>query len=547
MSPETGVYTVGKSFSVTVALNTEGKSVNAADGRLTFNPRELQVVQISRSSSIFNLWTEEPSFSNAAGTISFGGGSPSGYKGGSGSILSITFRALGAGTPKVTFQSGSVLAADGLGTNILTAMNGASFTIAAEADSPAPEYIPPANTPQAPKVVSNTHPDQEKWFKEKNAELSWDVPGGVTAVRTLLDTNPGTVPTVVYEGGISSKSLSDLPEGTSYFHVQFKNADGWGRITHYKLNIDTESPKDFSVNEATDSEGRKKLEFKLTDVSPVRFYKIQIDGGDPIEYTDGKEEKSYVLPPLTPGYHTISVEAFDSAGNTAIASISLTIEAFEKPLFTEFPSRVNTGVVPAFKGTTKPNATVFIEARNVNTGSDLLPTANGSSDPYTVLADDNGNFIFIPDKPFERGVYTLSATAQDNLGRMSEKSDELRFVVDEPGYIVLGNRLVSFLSMLIPLVALVLLLTFGTWYLWYSLSRWKRKVKKETYEAEEVLKREFQVLITNMHKNVDALREAKKGKFTKQEAELIEQLEVDVRHALSKVGKEIEDIEETVT
>jgi hypothetical protein len=90
LSPSTGIYTAGKSFTISVALNTDGKSVNAADGKLTFNPKELQVVSVSRASSIFNLWTEEPSFSNTQGTIAFGGGSPTGYKGTSGAILNIT-------------------------------------------------------------------------------------------------------------------------------------------------------------------------------------------------------------------------------------------------------------------------------------------------------------------------------------------------------------------------------------------------------------------------------------------------------------------------
>jgi hypothetical protein len=122
LNPATGVYTVGNVFSDAVLVQTNGASVNASDGQITFNPKELQVVQVNRNNSIFNLWTEEPSFSNSAGTISFSGGSPTGYKGASGNIATITFKSLTAGTPKVNFKSGSILAADGLGTNILTGM-----------------------------------------------------------------------------------------------------------------------------------------------------------------------------------------------------------------------------------------------------------------------------------------------------------------------------------------------------------------------------------------------------------------------------------------
>ena len=150
VNPGTGVYSVGNVFTVSVLVNTDGSSVNAADWQLSFNPKELQVVNASRGGSIFNLWTEEPSFSNSAGTVSFGGGSPSGYKGSGGNVMSVTFKTLAAGTPKINFKSGSILAADGLGTNILTGMSGGTYTVSAQVSNPEPEYIAPANTPKAP-------------------------------------------------------------------------------------------------------------------------------------------------------------------------------------------------------------------------------------------------------------------------------------------------------------------------------------------------------------------------------------------------------------
>ena len=96
---------------------------------------ELSVVSVSKG-SIFNLWTSEPSFSNSAGTVSFGGGSPAGYTGSAGTVMTIRFKALSAGKTNVRFKSGSVLAADGLGTNVLSSMGSAAFTIAAN-DVPA--------------------------------------------------------------------------------------------------------------------------------------------------------------------------------------------------------------------------------------------------------------------------------------------------------------------------------------------------------------------------------------------------------------------------
>lgn len=550
VNPSTGVYTAGSAFSVSVLLNTEGKSVNAADGQLTFNPRELQVVSATRNGSIFNLWTEEPTFSNTAGAISFGGGSPAGYKGTNGTIMYVTFRPLAAGTPKVTFKGGSVLAADGLGTNVLTSMSGGTYTVAAKGDAPAPEYIPPANTPQAVKISSNTHPDESVWYREKNAQFSWTVPKGVTAVRMTLDDTSGTVPTKVYDEPITSKSIEDLPEGISYFHLQLKNADGWGRISQYKISVDSESPKDFKVSIESEGENNptKVLIFSADDVSPLLEYKIQIDGKDPIIFKDTEGLKKYSLDALLPGYHTISVEVSDSAGNTAVASNSVTIDAFEKPVFTEFPTRINTEVIPALKGTTRPNALVTIEVMRISDNT-LLSNTDGDveSNPYKVMSNTQGEFTFIPDNSFEQGVYTISATARDEFGSVSEKSDPIKIIVEVPGYIAFGSIMINFLSVLIPIIALILVLIFGSWYLWHRLVLWKRTVRKETLEAEERLSLEFGEIVTNLHSSVAELKDSRKGKLTKAETALIDQIEEDLKDAQIKIGKEIEDIEHVLS
>ena len=154
-SPNTGVYTAGGTFSTRVVINTSGAAINAAEGSLTFDTQKLSIVSISKG-SIFNLWTVEPTFSNTSGTVTFGGGSPSGYSGSAGTVLTITFRAKTAGTAKVNFRDGSVLAADGKGTNVLTSMSGGTYTIAAAdvvAEPEVIEYVAPANTPGLPIIT----------------------------------------------------------------------------------------------------------------------------------------------------------------------------------------------------------------------------------------------------------------------------------------------------------------------------------------------------------------------------------------------------------
>ncbi len=130
IAPASGTYKVGDSFSVLFDLDTGGKVINVASAKLNFDKSRLAIKDIGYSRSLLTLWTEEPKFSNSAGTISFSGGLPNpGYNGSSGAVLRVTFIAKAPGTAPVLFSSGSMLANDGTGTNILENLDGAIFNI----------------------------------------------------------------------------------------------------------------------------------------------------------------------------------------------------------------------------------------------------------------------------------------------------------------------------------------------------------------------------------------------------------------------------------
>lgn len=543
LSPGTGVYTAGNTFSVSVSVNTAGEPINAAEGKLSFNPSELSVVGLTKG-SIFTLWAVEPSFSNSAGTVSFGGGSPSGYTGSNGTVLTITFRAKNAGTTKVNFANGSVLAADGKGTNVLTSMGNGTYTITAANVAPEPEvieYVAPANTPAAPVVRSTTHPDPTAWYTEKNAKLSWSLPSGVTGVRTLLDQNSGSIPTKVYDSPIDQITIDDLSEGVSYFHIQFRNSEGWGRVTHYRLAVDTQNPSAFTLSLLADadlSNPTQELAYTATDAtSPVRRFLIVIDGAEPVEFIDEKDTGRIVLPSLQPGYHMISVEAFDAAGNSIIDTISFTTLAFDRPQFTEYPSELNEGVIPVIKGQTRPSSTVTVTVSHLG----------AEPETYEINSDETGQFIFIPGSAFSRGVYELVAVATDARGAQSEPSEIIRIAVQEPGYIQVGSLIVSILSVFIPLLALLLLLIVAVWYIVYRLRRLRRRVAVESDEAAAMLEAEFGKLGELLSAERDALITSRKTrKLTKAEEHLFSSMEEAFSSAKRRVSKEISDVEALV-
>jgi Cohesin domain len=541
VSPGTGVYKTGATFTVTVFVNTAGVPVNAADGTLSYNPRELSVVSVSRASSIFNLWTTEPTFSNTAGTVTFSGGVPTGYTGAAGNVLSVTFRSLTSGAARVSLTGASVLAADGRGTNVLTGMSGGTYTLSAVESQPAPEviveFVPPANTPNAPVITSTTHPDQAGWSKETTAILNWSVPAGVTAVRTGLDKSPVAIPTKVYDSPIKTLTLSDLDEGVSYLHVQFRNEDGWGKVAHYKLSVDSKKPESFTISlpEGADvSNPNQILNLVVTDsTSPVTKFKVQLDGAEPYEHTASSTNPTLPLTNLTPGYHTVVVEAFDAAGNSLIASYSFTITSFEKPLITEFPATLNAGVIPVIKGTTKPNATV----------SGTLTDGVGTEVSIDGVADGSGLFTIIPPESLKTGRYTLFVTAKDVSGGQSEPSDTVTIVVSEPGYVAVGSFLISFFSILIPLIALVVLTWITFLYALRSMGRMKAKVIVESEEAAMMLATEFRHLDQVLAEQEAVLVASHKTKkLTKAEEEMFAELKATIAEAKRRVGKEVDDV-----
>lgn len=542
LSPSTGVYSSNSTFTAKVIVNTQGQSVNAAEGTISFNPKELSVVSVNRTSSIFNLWVTEPTFSNSAGTINFSGGLPSGFSGQTGNIMTVTFKAAGAGTARVNFKNGSVLANDGKGTNILTTMNGGTYTIQANAVAPEPEiieYVAPANTPSAPSVNSNTHNDPAKWYANKQAVLNWTLPAGVTGVRTLLNDNPTSVPTKVYDTPINSITLDELPEGISYFHVQFRNDEGWGRVTHYRIAVDTENPTKFTISNLDDSDNSNPnqiLKLEVEDkTSNVRKFLIKVDGAEQYEYIDETGSSTVTLPSLEPGYHSVVIEAFDEAGNNIVSTFSFTIAAFDKPTFTEYPSEINEKVIPVIKGLTRPEASVEVTISKI--GSE--------PNKYTIVSDTKGEFIFIPEGKFTNGVYELSAVATDKFGAQSDKSEVIRIAVQQPGYLRIGSYLVSILSVLIPLLLLTFVLVIGSWYMFIYARRFKRKVRVESVEALEILNQEFSSLRNVLLSQEMAMQAARKTKkLTKAEMEMLDILAEALNKSQIKVEKEIKDVTE---
>lgn len=136
---------VGQTMSVSILVGADnGEVLNAVATDLKYPTDKLSLTSLSKSGSIISLWAEEPNFSNATGIASLEGIIPNpGYMGQGGRVITATFRVLAPGEATLSFSNASVLANDGLGTDILRAAIPRTFTLTAASPKAPPAPVRP--------------------------------------------------------------------------------------------------------------------------------------------------------------------------------------------------------------------------------------------------------------------------------------------------------------------------------------------------------------------------------------------------------------------
>ncbi len=348
ISPNSGTYSSGQSFTVSVQTNPQGDSVNAVEAQLSFDNTKLSVVSVSKTGSVFSLWTTEPTFSNTNGTIDFGGGSPTPFSNTS-TLVTITFRVLDEGSANVSVSSASVLAADGLGTDVYSGPSNATFTLSGAStpvvdDTPTPTETPTVedeeddgpitfgDPPRAPEAGSTVFLDPEIWYDTKVGVFTWDIPFDVDEIALDISTSSEFTPVTTYNPPIEQISLNAdlLDDGEQYLTLQFKNQVGWGGILHRKIRVDTVPPERFTINvrAGNSSTAFPLLTFEANDsISGIDMYELSIAGGEPIEITPDQADVGYLLTDLEDGTYTVTVTAYDKAGNATESTTAVLITA----------------------------------------------------------------------------------------------------------------------------------------------------------------------------------------------------------------------------
>ncbi len=152
--PTATSYAVGDTVRVRVAVASDAQSINGVAATINFPTDILSLSSISKTGSIMTLWAQEPSFSNTTGTAKFEAVALNGFTGSNGTVVTLLFKAKKEGTATIEIPSGSVLANNGEGTNVLDARQSTKVTIGPARQSTA---TPPADAPVVPQTPVSTH------------------------------------------------------------------------------------------------------------------------------------------------------------------------------------------------------------------------------------------------------------------------------------------------------------------------------------------------------------------------------------------------------
>lgn len=343
LSPSSGTFVVGNTFTISVVLNTEGQSINAIETLLQFPSDKLQLVSPSTGISIISLWTNQPNFDNQKGTIALQGGIPNGINTSNGIVTTLTFRVKNVGSGLIKFLDNSkALLNDGLGTNALNRLQNGIYNF----------ILPP---PAGPIITSSTHPDQSKFYSNPNISLIWLPEDGIEkdGYSYILDNEPATTPDDISEGNRKSITYKNQADGIYYFHIKSLRQGSWGGTTHFAVNIDATPPAQFPIEILPFAQTSRKqplVKFNTTDVlSGLSHYELKIiavssrnPAGQPLFI---EVQSPYLLPELETGKYDLIVRAYDKSGNYKEVSKRLQITPVILRLISEEGVQIGGGII----------------------------------------------------------------------------------------------------------------------------------------------------------------------------------------------------------
>jgi gas vesicle protein len=566
--PDEGDLYTNQTFDISVKIKTVGdETLNAAQAKINFNKDKLEVVSTNKENSVFNFWLQDPTYSNENGTIEFIGGIAGGLSGASLQVIKISFKTKAEeGFADLNFikDESAIAANDGLGTNILNLVFGATFKITIP-PPPTPEkpvppppppppevqvpppviierpIIPAVKLPEAPEVQITLYPEEEKWYNKAAPFLAqWKLPEEIIDVNTAVTRSPvlaSALKAPKKGGGLfENKIFPPVSDGLNYLHVQFKSTKGWGEVASYKLAIDTMPPLTFDVTVkegATTDNPQPTFEFISGDhISGLDYYKITIPGKDPII----TNKTSYQLPLLGPGKYRVSVRAHDKAGNSSEAIAELNILPIAPPEIIFFSKDVFIGMESlAVKGKSLPNIKVLLYVKKL-TGETIFSSVSS--------ANEEGFWEAVLTPSLKKDTYYVEVVAQDQRGALSLPVKSTFIKVREKPVFAIGAFEIT-AKMLLGGTIGVLILGFlaGFLFFWAQAKAQRKRISNKIVIAERDVAAAFGVINQDLEKCLKAFEDKKVSKNEAAELELyLKRIEEKIKKAQKYISEGIEEI-----
>lgn len=226
--PTKSSFSVGDTLSVGVFVSTtdDNKAINALSGKIMYPTDKLSVVGISKTNSIINVWTIDP-VKETSDVRYEGIVLNPGWSGAKGRIITITFKAKAVGSATFSFLSASVLANDGLGTNILDTTGTATITIVKAV--PVVKAIPVKSVPVvvAPTPVMTITPVPDVVPVElPSKKFNISVSNSTTPITSYMITIDAGTPIPWTDDGTGIYTTPDLPSGDHTLTIGAIASDG---------------------------------------------------------------------------------------------------------------------------------------------------------------------------------------------------------------------------------------------------------------------------------------------------------------------------------
>lgn len=240
---------LGDTVRVKVVIASD-VSVNAISAKIKFSTDTLSLSSISKAGSVVSLWAQEPTFSNADGTAELDGVILNGYTGSGGVAATLVFKAKQIGTADLSFETASVYANDGSGTDVASGKDSAELTVIQNKN-----YVPPPPVTKADtNIVILEVKDNTVNFSQNKFSITAARPVKDNLYYVQID---ALAPVVWIDDGTHIYQTSNLPQGEHSIKVMA--VDKSLNVLNGFLNFSTEVLK------------VPALTYYLKDVYPEEF------------------------------------------------------------------------------------------------------------------------------------------------------------------------------------------------------------------------------------------------------------------------------------